>query len=309
MGESFLRKPGSAMAPTLGPTVDTSKLTLPTRKSEPRKNLSDFLLFIYGEKKIGKTSLASTFPAALHLFFEPGGKGLSTFDLEISHWSEFVKVIDLLNTEQGDAFQNVVIDTADIAYTRCFEFVCKRELMTHPSDNNDFGKSWNLIKTEYSNQMNRLAKTGKGIVILSHASESEIRTRNFGTYTKIVPTLPKQALEFLTGAADLNGYYGFFGSQRFLAISGTDGIEAGNRMKHNFWSKQTEEVINEDTGDTNTRKIKVAAIPMGKSEEESYSNLVRAFDNRQEDPYLEILEEGPTIQDRNAVLRAKGKGG
>src|SRR5262249_18924737 len=103
---------------SIAPNVDLSTFTLPTEKTKARDNLSDYLLFFYGEKKIGKTTLANMFPNSLHLFFEPGGKGLEAYAIEIQVWEQFQKVIDLLCSDSAEAkrFDNVIIDTADVSY-------------------------------------------------------------------------------------------------------------------------------------------------------------------------------------------------
>lgn len=277
-------------AHSLGRT--TSSVVLPTVKSKPSQNLADFLIFIYGEKKIGKTTFASNFPNALHLFFEPGGKGLETYAVEMSGWADFLKILELLATDAGDPFENVVVDTVDLAYNMCFEFVCKREFMEHPSDNNDFGKSWGLIKKEFVDRMTALTKLGKGVVLLSHAKESEIKTRMHGVWTKIIPSLPNQAVEFITGAADMNAYYGYYGGERRLVIDGSDNIEAGCRLKYNFRTPTGEKIV---------------SIPMGNSDEEAYENVLLAFNNGQEETGEEVHGQWSEMTDRGATLKAARK--
>jgi AAA domain len=281
---------------------DTSHIVLPTQKTKPSQNLSDYLLFIYGEKKIGKTSLCSNFPMPLHIFFEPGGKGLETYAMEPANWAEFVAIVDLLCSESGDAFQTVIIDTADIAYEMCFDFVCDREGFEHPHDQNDFGKSWKKISKEFITQFMRIVKNAqKGMVVLSHAKEAEFVTRYHGTWNKTVPTLSGAAVAWLTGAADLNAYYGHYINpetnkrERRLLVEGSSDIEGGGRMmKHNFRTTSGEQIV---------------SINMGHSDEEAYTNLLNAFLNKCDETGAFALDWDADLTDRFAAAKLrKGKG-
>ncbi len=295
MAEIKITGPQQTGRPSVMQAFDPSKLVFPTKKSTPSKQLEDYLLFIYGEKKIGKSTLAASFPNALHLFFEPGGKGMSTYAMSISLWAEYVYILDKLAANEdgfADRYKNVVIDTVDAAYEYCFEAVCLREGMSHPSDNNDFGKSWSLIRKEFERQFKRLLSLRKGVIVVSHAVESEIRTRNMGTWTKIIPTLPTQAVRYITGVADLNAYYGYYGGDRRLVIDGSEYIEAGNRMTKNFRTPDGH---------------RVTSVPMGVSEEEAFVNLQAAFSNLQAFPGSDVHDQIPQMQDRTAVLKPKGR--
>jgi hypothetical protein len=271
--------------------VDLSGLQLPTKKSVPSTNLSDYIIFLYGQRKIGKTSLVSNFPNALHLFFEPGGKGLSTYPMELTYWEEFLHVVDnLLPSADGDRYDNVVVDTVDLCYDMCVNWYCAKEYISHPGDNNDYGKTWDLLKTEFTEAIHKLTHLGKGVIFVSHAKETEIKTRNQGTWTKITPTLKDRAAGYIMGAADINAYYGYFGDERFLIMDGAEGVDCGTRLKHAFRTPDGDRIV---------------AIPMGQTDEEAYENFMTAFRNEQIDSFAEIHKATVSLTDHTAVLKAK----
>jgi len=237
---------------------------LPTNYSVPKDALGDYSMLIYGEKKIGKTTLASHFPDAIFLMFEPGGKALKIYQQPVRNWREFQKAVALLL--QDNRFQTVVIDTVDIAYELCFDYKCAQLAISHPNDIQDFGSSWRAIRTEFSGQMNLLQLSGKGIVFLSHAQDVEIKRRGGGSFHKIQATVAKQALSYLEATVDCWAFYGYEGSERRLYIAGDELVGAGHRIKGRFRTKN-------DLG--------ILSIPMGKSSKEAYDNLVRAFNNEQ----------------------------
>jgi hypothetical protein len=247
--------------------------SLPTKKSEPRDNLGDYTWLIYGEKKIGKTSLASQFPDALFMMFEPGGKGLSIYQVELANWKAFKEYIKLLK-KSPDQFKTIIIDTVDIAYERAFEHVGNREGFTHPSEVNDFGASWKLIRQEFESTILELVNTGRGVMFLSHATESEFQEASGNKYNKLIPTMSKQARAFVIGFVDIIAYYGYYGKERLLTIQGSDAVDAGHRLDGKFLVSGGEEQGN-----------RVHSIPMGNSSKEGYDNIQKAFRNEQDSAY------------------------
>lgn len=316
--------------------IDVGTLQLPTEKSAVKGSLQDYVILMYGEKKIGKTTFAARFPNAIFLMFEPGGKSLALYQEQMESWTKFVKYVTLLESSAGDEYSTIIIDTVDIAYDMCFDYMCKKMAITHPTDENDYGKSWGLIEKEFKFQMNKLLNLGKGVIFISHAKEQEIKTRLQGTFTRVVPTVPTQAARYFTGTADILAYYGYYGDDRYLVIKGNDNIQAGCRLEHNFLLKEpqleitTENVIPDEYVNFDyagkslpeieqyldwleihkslmVRELKyVSAIPMGASPDESYQNTMLAFYNRQTQAYEEVRGV-PTLHDPNAAIKASNK--
>lgn len=245
------------------------ELTLPTEKSQPIKSIEDAVIALYGEKKIGKTSLAGEFDDPFFMMCEPGGKGLSIAQRPVSTWAEFVGYVDLLC--KTDRFRTIIVDTIDKAYEKAFDFVCKREVMVHPGDE-AYGKGWKMIDQEFTKQLDRLVHSGRGVVFISHAEVREFQSRTGDKYSKIVPSMSASARRYVSGIADVIAYYGYYGAERYLTIRGSDTLEAGHRLKYQFWTPEGE---------------RVQSIPMfskkNKSfgETEAYANLVKAFNNEQ----------------------------
>jgi hypothetical protein len=163
-----------------------------------------------------------------------------------------------------------------MAYGMCFEFMCQRMAIQHPSDENDFGKSWGQIEKEFIKQLNRLLHA-KGVILISHSVVSEIKSRTGETFQFMEPSMPKQAGRFLTGVVDLYAYYGYYGSERKLLIQGDEFIGAGNRLQEYGLMFHT------------TKGEKVVSIPMGKNSTEGYKNLMSAFSNKQVETGSEML--------------------
>lgn len=307
-----ISKPKGTGSSAPEPVVETKKpgpsgFSLPVAKSEPVSSIGSMSFLIYGEKKIGKTSIAAQFPKALFLAFEKGYSGLSIFvepmfdKNEKPDWRKFVAFIDLLVKENHD-FETVVLDTIDVAYSACMDYVCMVEGWEHPSDG-AYGKGWKAVEKEFSTQIGRLVNCPKfGTIFLSHAVEKEFLERTGGKYDKIIASMPDQARKLISAVCDCIVFYGYHGEQRLLTIRGSDSVESGTRMTQNFWIKgglERHQILAEkkrqlvEQGKLRSQEgksleeematLRVHSIPAGADEQEAYFNFQRAFNNQQED--------------------------
>ena len=246
--------------------ADTKKealdVSLPTHVSAPASHIGDYSILLYGEKKIGKTSLVSKFDKAFFLMFEPGGKALSVYQKPVNSWLEFKKYVSLL--QKDTTFRTIVIDTVDIAYRMCVDYICQKLVIEHLSEE-DWGRGWEAARNEFDTEIGKLLKTGKGIMFISHAAEKEIKTRTGDKYHRISPTMAGQARDILEGIVDIWMYYGYESKSRYLWVEGNDHIGAGHRLETRF--KYTD-------------GSPISEINMGKNPTEAHENFIKAFNNQ-----------------------------
>jgi len=278
----------------------TNLSLIPKAKSVPAEDLTGATILLYGERKIGKTSLLSHYPDTLFLMFEPGGSGLSLYQIAVTDWSHFMKVVDELLGATN--FKHVVIDTSDIAYEMCTTYTCKKDGVSHPSEGN-YGSVYANIDANFKKEVNRLLKSGRGVTFISHADDKEFESLTGKKYQKTIPSVSKRAYKFIVGLADIIAYYGYYGQERFLTIRGSDSLESGHRMSRNFWieggleksdelvakrNKMIDEGASEAELDAIGQEIsslRVHSIPMGSDEAMAYTNFTRAFNNRQAEAF------------------------
>lgn len=245
-------------------------LTLPTEKSRPANDLAAYSILIYGREKAGKTTLAAEFPEVLFLSTEPGVKALSVYSVFVKNWDEFVKYIDLLIAQPG-RYKNVCVDTVDLAFDMCEEWVCKKFAVNHASEG-EWGQVWSAIRKEFAGQMARLAASNRGVILISHAKFREVKGRS-KTHDQtvrdlVVPSMSNQARQVVEPMVDIWGYYEYNSdNERVLHIQGADDFSAGNRLRNRFIVPGSVPPVQHKT------------IPMGNSSQEAYANFVRAFNN------------------------------
>lgn len=237
------------------------KVTLPVMLTEPATSIGRCLTLIYGERKIGKTSLAAQFGKTLLIATEVGYKGLRVFKMDAASWRELRNIIKALKTDKS--FDTVCIDTIDLAYKKCEKHVCRQLGIDDPSEE-EWGKGWRAVRAEFEDMLNELAQTGKGVLLLTHAQEQDVKMRSGESYTHVVPTMSKMAREIIEGMVDIWAYYMYDGTRRVLTVQGDDHISAGHRFEERF-----------KTPDGETLRH----IDMGMSAKEAYRNFIAAFNN------------------------------
>jgi hypothetical protein len=249
---------------------------LPTERSVPKTSIGDYIILLFGEKKIGKTMLSAQFPDTFHVMWEPGGKALEIYQTEFADWETFKRAITKLRSDKR--FKTIVIDTVDLAFKAADAYACAKLAIDDPADE-EWGKGWRAIRKEFERQIHRLLSAGKGVIFISHAVEREIKTRRGSSSHRLVSTMPRQASEIIEGLVDVWACFSYDGDERVLIIGGDEDVSAGHRLDNRFrWKGNA-----------------IRKIAMGDSAEEGYQNFVDAFNNRY-DPQSKNKGEKPIIK-------------
>lgn len=262
-----------------------SKIKLNLEKSKPKMNMLDLTWLFYGERKIGKTSLLSHFPDTYFFMFEPGASALSVMKNDIKSWVDFKALVDQLKEEKS--IKTTVIDTGTFCYDSCYNHICEKLGIEHPTDLS-YGKGWNAISKEFTDVHIELMQQNKGFIVTAHSQEKESEDRHGNKIEQIKPILTSQADKFYAGIIDTIAYYHYIGDKRWLQIRGSDFITAGTRCENNFLTPSGEQVYR---------------IPMGNSSKEAYDNLVKAFNNKQTKTFANYEDCLQKPKTKNRVIR------
>lgn len=205
-------------------------IKLPTKPTPPMQRLEDYIIFLYGPPKIGKTTWASQMDRPLFLATESGLRAIAAFQIPISSWSDFLKAAALIATD-GHDFRTIVIDTVDNLYAYCAHHIYRQHGIHHESDL-EWGKGWALVRGEFMRALNKLALLPYGLVMISHSEDREIKSRTH-TVTRTVPTLPRGARAVAVNMADIILYADLDTTgdepRRVVRTQPSDRYEAGMR--------------------------------------------------------------------------------
>jgi len=241
----------------------TTALTLPEELSTPSDNLLDYTFLIYGERKIGKTTLLAQFEDPFFLLSEPAAKGLSIRKREVENWKEFNSYIDLLE-KRPDYCKMVVLDTGDGFYNMCHEDA-KADLGLEDIRDKAWGGGYVEIRARFKDAHKRLYNRGTGFAVTAHSEIQHVKPKFGPEYDRLSIQLGGQAFKYYAGIVDTIAYYHYDDNgKRILTIRGDETVVAGTRCKGHFLYPDGSPIFD---------------IPMGESEEEGYANLVLAFNN------------------------------
>ena len=154
------------------------------------RDMRGYSVFFYGEPKSGKTTTATKFPNHLLLAFEKGYNAIpGAMAQPINSWSEFRKVLRQLKEPEVQAkFETIIIDTADIAYDYCENYICSNNGVDAIGDIG-YGKGYTLAGKEFDECLRKIVQMNYGLVLISHAVDKTFTDESGKEYNQIVPTL------------------------------------------------------------------------------------------------------------------------
>lgn len=179
---------------------------LSIKPHEVSRDLSGYSVLLYGTPKSGKTTLASRFPKALVFAFEKGYNTIPGIMAQpINSWREFRSfLIDLKEDEVKEAYRTIVIDTADIAYEYCCDYIARQEGKDSIGDIK-YGQGYNKAQKEFDKAIRSILQMDYGLVLISHSQDRTETDENNVEYIKMMPTLDKRAALVCERACDIIG--------------------------------------------------------------------------------------------------------
>lgn len=173
---------------------------------EVSRDLSGYSVLFYGTPKCGKTTIASHFPKALVLAFEKGYSAIpGIMAIPVNSWREFRGyLMDLRDDETKAMYKTVVIDTADIAWDYCSEYICQQNGVSKIGDI-AYGGGYALAQREFDTCIRKILQMDYGLVLISHAKEKSLKDENGNEYDQIMPTLENKARLICERTCDIIG--------------------------------------------------------------------------------------------------------
>lgn len=216
------------------PSIESDTVFEGIKENRPNTDLLGYTAFIYGPPKVGKTTVACSWPKPLVLACEPRGiRAMHVEHIPIRSWSNFEKAIKLLTkTATRKKYKSIIIDTADLMYKYCLSHCCNTFGFDHPSDQG-WGKGWEAVSDMYMSAVLKLFDLNYTLIFISHSKTIEIKV-DWEEYTRIDPTLANPARKVLLPYIDLIFYMWARESKkgnliRTLTTKSTREYEAGDR--------------------------------------------------------------------------------
>jgi hypothetical protein len=233
---------------------------LPTDKNVPGVDPLNKKTLLYGQQKVGKSTLVSQlYPDAV--YFATDTTGLE--ELSVKTTTEDAPPI----------YGAVVVDTVDELVRQCRQHVLagltggpakKAEDFLHESDW-DYGKAWNAVAEEFRIRVAKLCSLGLPVVFISHSKTSTHKNRTGQEITKEAPDIGSgQLREWLLKFVDYIFFAEIIGSEegdrRVLHTAPSESYHAGYR-----WPQDKEPLP--ATLPLDGRRLRAALTGAGKPED------------------------------------------
>lgn len=205
---------------------------------EVSRDLRGYTVLLYGAPKTGKTTTAAQFPKALLLAFETGYLAIpGVMAAPVEKWSDFKKILKQLKDPSAqEMYQNIIVDTCDIAYDLCEKYVCSQNGVSKIGEI-PYGQGWAMAKKEFDEALRAIPQMGYGLVLISHSQDKTFKDESGEEYNQIVPTLANGPRLIVDRMSDIIGYAHPVQEEdgtthTILFMRGTPRFVAGSRFKY-----------------------------------------------------------------------------
>ena len=259
------------------------------------RDLTGYLTYVYGEPKVGKTTLARDM-GALILACENGTRAMTgAFTMQMRSWSDIRNIMRLCKDPKMKArYKAIAVDTVDIAGALCDKYVCSQLGISTLGEGGWAKNGWAIFKKEFEEVFRTISMEGYAVLFISHAKDKEFKNPDGTSYNKIVPTASSSINEIVKGMCDIIAYgYQEMGTNNRLMVLRSDGsIEAGSRFTYidsviPFGYQHLIDAINRAI-DEEERQVGADAVTNERREEPKFKML--SYEELQEE-FMKIVSE------------------
>jgi len=228
----------------------------------PKVSLEQYFWVIAGVPKSGKTSLFAkvvekhfgNVESGLLLALEKGYQALNVMAEDVNSWDDFVEIIDELVEEKAELpYKLIGIDTADILWDYVQTNVIEEWNRDNPTlytqdidgvgmkkpNGKGFGVGYKRAKDKIREQLDRLLKSGYGVMVLTHDKDKHVEEKNGLEYDQLTLSLSNSAREVFVNAADFIVFITLekekvddeIVTNRYINFRSDGFIEAGSRFE------------------------------------------------------------------------------
>ena len=192
------------------------------------RDLSGYLVYIYGPSGAGKTTLGSQMPSPLLLATEKGYNTIpGIIAQDITSWADVKQVArELRKTEVKAVFKSIIVDTVDLASSLCEKYVCNQLNIENIGDGGWTKNGWAKVKKEWEETWRSIVMEGYSVVFISHAKDKTFKRKDGTEYSQIVPSCSTAYNEIIKNMVDIMAYIQVENNERkFILRSPDDTID------------------------------------------------------------------------------------
>lgn len=202
---------------------------------EVSRDLSGYVIYIYGAGGCGKTTFATTMDSHLLIAFEKGFSAIpGAMAYEVNSWTKFKEICrELKKPEVKATYKTIILDTVDVAAQYLEKYVCNQLDIENIGDGGWATNSWVKVKREWEQTIRQIISEGYSVLFISHAKDKTFTRKDNTTYNQIVPSCPTAYNEIIRNMSDIMAYIDIEnGTRRMVLRSPDDSIECKSRFKY-----------------------------------------------------------------------------
>lgn len=157
--------------------------------------------------------------------------------MPINSWADMRNALrQLKDTKVQEKFETVIIDTCDIAWDYCEQFIL--DLNDVDAINKvPYGGGYTQLAKEFDSTIRKILQLNYGLILISHATDKTFKDEQGNEFQQIVPTLNTRARNICSRTCDIIGYSRIVQKDNGepvtrLYMRGTPRFIAGSRFKY-----------------------------------------------------------------------------
>ena len=205
-------------------------MELPTQVIKS-KTVNPSLLTVFGQSKVGKTTMLSKLNNCLIIDTEKGTRYVDALKVHVNNSTELKEVVKALKGDEGTVYDYLALDTIDNVVS-WFEKDVARDNNVDSFAKIPFGDGYNQVRTRVMNMITALMDCCEHVIIIGHRKKTIIGNESVEVNVSSLD-LSGKLKNYVMAKSDAIGFV-YRDEEGHLKISfeASDEIEAGTRLPH-----------------------------------------------------------------------------
>lgn len=205
-------------------------MELPTQVIKS-KTVNPSLLTVFGQSKVGKTTMLSKLNNCLIIDTEKGTRYVDALKIHVNNSTELKEVVKALKGDEGTVYDYLALDTIDNVVS-WFEKDVARDNNVDSFAKIPFGDGYNQVRTRVMNMITALMDCCDHVIIIGHRKKTIIGNDSVEVNVSSLD-LSGKLKNYVMAKSDAIGFV-YRDEEGHLKISfeASDEIEAGTRLPH-----------------------------------------------------------------------------